>query len=140
MRDKFFIDTSIIIYSFDNDTPLKKSIAVELIKLALMRQAGCISYQVTQETLYVLIRKFQQKLTTDDVKIFLQEVLSPLQLINPSRVLFESAIGVQSRWKFSFYDSLIIAAALERNCNILYSEDLQHGQKIEGLEIVNPFV
>ena len=140
MSVKYFIDTNIIIYSFDNDALVKKDIALALIKQALMQQVGCISYQVTQETLNVLVRKFHEKLTTDDVKLFLQEVLSPLQLINPSCILFERAISIQSRWKYSFYDSLIIAGALESNCNILYSEDLHDGQKIEGLEIVNPFV
>jgi predicted nucleic acid-binding protein len=58
----------------------------------------------------------------------------------PSASLYHRALDVQSRWKFSFYDSLIVAAALGLGCKTLWSEGLQHGQKIDGLTIRNPFV
>jgi predicted nucleic acid-binding protein len=54
--------------------------------------------------------------------------------------LYAKAIDLQGRYKYGFYDSLIIAAALEANCNVLYSEDLQDGQVIDGLVIKNPFI
>ncbi len=60
--------------------------------------------------------------------------------IYPNKELFIKGITLQKRWKYSFYDSLIIAAALKANCNILYSEDLQHGQVIDDLKIINPFI
>ncbi len=53
--------------------------------------------------------------------------------------LYRSALQLQLRWRFSFYDSLIVAAALEAGCKRLLSEDLQHGQRIETLTIENPF-
>jgi predicted nucleic acid-binding protein len=58
----------------------------------------------------------------------------------PTLDLFRNAIGLAGRWKYSFYDSLIIASALQSGCEILYSEDLQHGRKVEGVTLVNPFV
>ena len=57
----------------------------------------------------------------------------------PSFALYERAISLQERWRFTFYDSLIIAAALEASCEVLYTEDLQDGQEIESLTIVDPF-
>jgi len=66
-------------------------------------------------------------------------VLLPLWRIMPSQALYQSALDLHARYQFSFYDSLIIAAALAAGCTRLYSEDLQHGQRIEGLTIENPF-
>ena len=59
--------------------------------------------------------------------------------IYPTRDLYLKAIEIQERYQYSFYDSMIIAAALEGNCKTLYSEDLQHDQKIESLTIIDPF-
>ncbi len=53
--------------------------------------------------------------------------------------LYHRALDVQARWRFSFYDSLIVASALQAGCHTLLSEDLQHGQKMEGLTVVDPF-
>jgi predicted nucleic acid-binding protein len=57
----------------------------------------------------------------------------------PTQRLYEQALDIQSRYQYSFYDSLIIAAALDGGCTRLLSEDLQHGQRIESLTIENPF-
>jgi predicted nucleic acid-binding protein len=63
----------------------------------------------------------------------------PLWRIMPTRALYERALDVQARYRYGLYDSLIIASALVAGCTRLYSEDLQHGQRIEGLTIENPF-
>ena len=65
---------------------------------------------------------------------------SPLWQVNPTVALYRSAVSLQSRYRFSFYDSLIVAAALEAGCTRLYSEDLQHDQQIQQLTILNPFL
>jgi len=66
-------------------------------------------------------------------------VLAPMWRIMPSRGLFHRALDIQARYRYGFYDALIIAAALEGGCTRLYSEDLHDGQQIEGLTIENPF-
>jgi len=66
-------------------------------------------------------------------------VLTPLCEAFVSVDLLKQALDVAERWRFSFYDSLIIAAALQTNCTILYSEDMQHEQKIQTITIRNPF-
>jgi predicted nucleic acid-binding protein len=71
---------------------------------------------------------------------FLEQILAPLWRVMPSPALYRRGLELQSRHGLSFYDALIVAAALEAGCTRLYTEDLQHGQKIEGLLIQNPFV
>lgn len=75
-----------------------------------------------------------------DCKLYVDKVLMFLWDIYPGIELIHSALDVSERWKYSFHDSLIIAAALEASCSILYSEDLQHEQKIYSLQIINPFL
>ena len=70
---------------------------------------------------------------------FMDDILRPLWQINPSPELYLRTLGLRERYGFSFYDSLIVAAALQAGCTRLYSEDMQHGQQIRGLTIQNPF-
>ena len=60
--------------------------------------------------------------------------------VESSLALFERALDVNRRYKSSWYDSLIVAAAIEAKCDVLYTEDLQHGQRFGGLTVVNPFI
>ena len=132
-----FIDTNIFIYLFDETSVEKSRIAEELIGQFLENGSGCISYQVVQETLNVVTRKLQA--SPEQARQLLDNVLEPLWRVNPSRALFRRGLGLQSRFQFGFYDSLIIAAALDAGCRTLYTEDLQHKQQVEGLTIVDPF-
>lgn len=59
--------------------------------------------------------------------------------VTVSEALFHRALDVQQRWRFGFYDSLIVAGAMAAGCRTLLSEDLQHGQRLEGLTIIDPF-
>lgn len=137
MKGKFFLDTNIFVYSF-HTTP-KKEKALELIKTAHVKN-GCISYQVIQEFLNVALKKFDRPIKYNDLQLYLNKILLPICEVFPSERLFTEAIDVSERWNYSFYDSLIIASALESQCTILYSEDMQNGQKIRDLMIVNPFI
>ena len=136
----FFIDTNIFVYTFDSRSPAKKSRALALIQKALESGRGIISYQVIQEFLNVAGKKFKIPLNVQDQRLYLEEVLSPLCEIFPSTGFYRRGIDISDRYGYSFYDSLIIAAALTAGCRILYSEDLQAGQNIEGLTIVNPLL
>ena len=140
MSDRYFLDTNIIIYSFDSGEKEKQNISKELIASGLKHSHTSISYQVIQEFINVATRKFAQPLSYNDCKFYIDHVLKLMWEVNPSQNLFHEALGIAEKWKYSFYDSLIIASALEASCNILYSEDLQHKQKIYSLKIVNPFL
>lgn len=140
MNDKFFLDTNILVYTFDDGDPGKKDRARALVAEALVESRGAISYQVIQEFLNAALRKFSKPLTAADAERYLTVVLEPLCAVFAGFDLYHQAIDVAERWKYSFNDSLIIASALQAGCSVLYSEDLRHGQKIGNLRILNPFV
>jgi predicted nucleic acid-binding protein len=70
----------------------------------------------------------------------MREVLVPLRTIHPSPALYERALALRAIYAFAFYDCLVVASALDGGCKRLLTEDLQHGQRIEGLRIENPFL
>ena len=140
MNDKYFIDTNILVYSFDKSSKAKQDKAQKLISGALANNAGIISYQVLQEFLNLSTKKFVKPFSLKEIRKYLDEVLVPLCAVHSSAGLYFKAIRIQEESHYSFYDSLIIAGAVEAGCRILYSEDFQHQQKLSGLEIINPFI
>lgn len=139
MGDKYFLDTNILIYSFDARNPAKREAARKLIAEALEKGTGVISYQVIQEFLDAATRKFAAPLKVKDAKRYLDLVLEPLCEVFASTELYHKALEIADDWRFSFYDSLIVAAALTAECQVLYSENMQTDQKIRSLIIRNPF-
>ncbi len=130
--DSFF-DTSVLLYILSSDT--RKSNRVE----KLLGQAGFISVQVLNEFTSVCSRKL--KMPMEEI----QEILGTIRTICRTTALtvddHDQAIAVAQRYKFSFYDSVIVASALRAGCSVLYSEDLQHRQIIShSLTIINPFM
>jgi predicted nucleic acid-binding protein len=139
MNGKCFLDTNILIYAIEGQPEGKAKIAERLIEEAIGTKSGVISLQVVQETLNALIRKTRIALSYEKSSLLLRDVLTPLCEVFPSLELLQRGLDLHDRYNYSFYDSLVIAAALEAKCDVLYSEDLQHGQKIGTLIIENPF-
>lgn len=139
MSAEFFIDTNVFVYQLDPSNPQKQRVAERIVRDAIVTGNGCISSQVAQECLNVALRKAQVTLSPDEARSYLDAVLLPLVQVHTTAPLLHRALDVQSRWRFAFYDSLIVAAALTAGCQTLLSEDLQHGQRIDGLTIVDPF-
>lgn len=140
MSAKYFIDTNIFVYSFDNLQPSKKERASALIQDALKTGLGMISTQVIQEFLNVATQKFAVPMQIEDAVAYTRLVLNPLCQVYPDLALYESSLEIQAETRYSFYDSLILAAALQGGCAMLYSEDLQDGQQVRGVRIVNPYL
>jgi predicted nucleic acid-binding protein len=132
-----FFDSNVVLYLFDTDLR-KRSIARQLVNTSLDNEAH-ISFQVVQEVLHRLSSGTPPRALPEEIDRVLSEILFPLWDVLPTEGLYRSALQLKQRYRYSFYDSLIIAAALEAGCTRLYSEDLQHGQRIERLTIVNPF-
>ena len=136
-----FLDTNIFVYAFLASEPRKRAKAVELIEASLGSGQGCISYQVVQEFANVARKKFATRLSADDCKAFIDAAMQPLNRVAFSTALIHTALDLQTELKYSFYDCLMIAAALQAGADTLYSEDLQHGQLVRGsVLIVNPFL
>ena len=134
MPDKVFIDTNILIYAYSETEPEKK----DRILTILETNHIVISTQVINEFIWVMNKKH-------DIDLQLLKVLSDkfwqifdVALLNKSSI--DRAIDIATQYKFSYWDSLIISSALEKQCGILYTEDLQHKIVIdEKINIINPF-
>lgn len=134
-----FIDSNVFVYLFDDTDAVKRQTAQELIRAGLESGSATISFQVVQEILNVINHKLRPPATLDESRRLLDAVLVPLWSVMPSQALYHRALEIHARYQFRFYDALIVAAALAAGCTRLYSEDLQHGQRIEGLRVENPF-
>jgi predicted nucleic acid-binding protein len=139
MSARFFLDTNIFVYTFDAKAPAKAKKAAQLIRHAADTGEGIISYQVVQEFFNVALRRFAQPMSVAEAEQYIITVLRPLLAVHSSPAIYFEALRIVEKHRISWYDSLIVAAALEGQCEKLYSEDLQHGRKIEGVLIVNPF-
>lgn len=140
MSGRYFLDTNILGYCFDPDAPGKQARANDLVRHGIEARAAVISYQVVQEFISIALKKFRPALKITDLQQYATVVLRPMLGVPSSMMLYQRALELCGRYRIAWYDSLILAAAIEAGCEILYTEDLQHKQRIEGLEIVNPFI
>jgi predicted nucleic acid-binding protein len=139
MSDRFFLDTNIFVYSFDKKSPAKAERAAKLIRRAIETREGIVSYQVVQEFLNLALRRFAEPMSSAEAEQYLSTTFRPLLAVHSSHGLYGQALRLASTFSLSWYDSLIVASAIEGQCNVLYSEDFQHGQRFGPLRIENPF-
>jgi len=133
MPDKIFIDTNIVIYA------LGQSSTKTHLAAPLFVGSPSISTQVLSETANVASKRLALSVSEIRKLITSLEEMCRVEIISLNTI--HIALDVRERYSFSWYDSLIVATALEAGCDTLYSEDMQNGQEIEGrLRIVNPFV
>jgi predicted nucleic acid-binding protein len=133
MNAKVFIDTNVLVYFFA-EAGYRTQLAEQLLS-----QGGVISVQVLNEAVSVARRKLKMSwdevcAVRDDALVFCPEP-APLTLQT-----HQAATAISARYGYPIYDGLIVASALETGCSTLYTEDLQHGQVIEAVRIVNPFL
>ena len=140
MSDRFFLDTNIFVYSFDQSAPAKARRAAQLVREALTTQKGVISFQVVQEFFNVALKKFSQPMQASDAGQYLIAVFRPLLAVHSSQALYAEALFLHAQSGLSWYDSLIVSAAIQARCKILFSGDLQHGQRFGALQVRNPFL
>jgi predicted nucleic acid-binding protein len=139
MSGRFFLDTNIFVYTFDSTASGRADIATELVRRAIKTKTGVVSYQVVQEFFNVAMRRFESPMTASEADQYLAATFRPLLAVHSSPALFSEALRLGSKSRLSWYDSTIVAAAIEAQCDTLYSEDFQHGQRIESVTIKNPF-
>lgn len=132
MKDKIFLDSNILIYSID----YLKSKLIETIFNS--ESEIFISTQVINEFINVCFKK--NLLNFKNILEVSKKFISSFNFTQITDNTIFRALDIKNKYKYSYYDSLIISSALENNCNILLSEDLHHSQKIETtLKVVNPF-
>ena len=135
----FFLDTNIFVYGFDRDSASKAKRATHLIHQAVATRKGPVSYQVVQEFFNVALRRFAHPITVADAEQYLGIVFRPLLAVQSSQAIYSEALRLTGKHRLSWYDALIVAAAMESGCSLLYSEYMQSGQHFGNLRIENPF-
>jgi predicted nucleic acid-binding protein len=128
------------VYSFDQSAPAKARKAAQLIRDALTTQKGIVSFQVVQEFFNVALRRFSQPMQAADAAQYLNAVFRPLLAVHSSQALYAEALFLHAQSTLSWSDLLIVSAAIQARCEILFSEDLQHGQRFGALQVRNPFL
>lgn len=139
MNAKVFVDTNILVYAHDRGAARKHELAKSVIKELWQTRAGVVSTQVLQE-FYVNVRtKITRPLTAEDAKSWVSNYLSWEVVHNDGTAILE-AIDMEIRYQLSFWDALIVQAANRAGATLLYSEDLNHGQRYESVHVENPFL
>ena len=139
MNARFFLDTNVFVYSFDASSPKKAEQARKLIRNAIETGGGIISYQVVQEFFNVALRRFSKPMSSLDAEQYLSTTFRPLLSVHSSPALYGEALRIGARFQLPWYDSLIVASAIEGQCEVLYSEDFQDGQQVGSVKLSNPF-
>jgi len=137
MPDKVFLDTNVLIYAYSVDEKEKQEKATALLNI--YSEQLIISNQVLNEISNTLFKKFRK--TSLEVRSVILEISSALTVVDFHLKTQLVAITIKERYGLQFYDSLIIATALEYGCTKLISEDMQHGLVIDNcLTVENPFI
>jgi len=138
MKDDVFVDTNIFIYAYSNDDLLKHKIAKNLLQNDLLKNSIIISVQILNEFYSVMSKS---KLSHREITHFIREIAKQTYVKSIAMETVELCLEIKRKYSLSWWDSLVLSSALESNCKIIYSEDMQHGQIIENmLKIINPFV
>ncbi len=136
MKDNIFIDTNIFVYMYGSDNQ-KKEKAINILYDNL--EKIIISTQVINEFSNVLLKKF--KLDIKTTKKIVNSIIETFKIVLIYPETIQLAYRLLEKYNFSYYDSLIVASALENKCKVLYSEDLQNGLVIsKSLKVINPFL
>jgi predicted nucleic acid-binding protein len=137
MSAPVFVDSNVFLYALD-DADRKKQQAARSWRAELWKsRRGRVSFQVLGEFYVNAVRK--QPAARNEVRAEVRDLLAWNPVLADG-VLLEQGWKIQDRYQFSYWDALIVAAAKVSACHYLLTEDLQSGQKLEGIEVVNPFL
>lgn len=132
-----FFDTNILVYADAADEPIRQAQAIRLIKTHRANGTAVLSTQVLQEYVNVALRKLQLPVPLIRERLTLY---AGFDLVPASPDMIEGALGLHALSGLSFYDALIVQAAISSGCAALLTEDMQDGARYGGVKIVNPFV
>ncbi|MBP5451633.1 MAG: PIN domain-containing protein [Treponema sp.] len=135
--EKVFFDTNILVYFVDGNDTRKQNIAQNLVKKAVQNRNGIISTQSLQEFFNVITKKCL--CSKSDAKTLVEMFSEQFPVTQVSVPQIQGAIDICIKHGVSFWDSLILSSANDSGCTIVYSEDMNNGQTIEGAKILNPF-
>ena len=136
MSARSFFDTNVLVYADDKAAPAKQRRALDLVADHRRARTGVVSLQVLQEYFVTVTKKLHVDSSIARRKV---ELLAEFDVAAPEVTDILAAIDLHRLHGFSFWDALVLRAAKQAGCSIVFSEDMQNAREIDGLEIVNPF-
>lgn len=133
-----FVDANILVYAFDSSAGSKQVAARRLLEGLWESRAGCLSIQVLQEFFVTVTRKVAKPLPVEEASSRVRE-FTAWRVFSPTADDILSAIGLHAQVNIGFWDAMIVLAASESGCDVLWTEDLNDGQVLRGVRIRNPF-
>lgn len=134
-----FVDTNILVYAHDRTSKLKNERARQLVRHLWTSRRGVISTQVLQEFYVTVRKKVSPPLSREHARQVLEDFRSWRVIVNDEGSILE-ALDLEERFQISFWDALIVQAAIASGAEVLYSEDLNAGQTYGTVTVVNPFI
>jgi predicted nucleic acid-binding protein len=138
MKDKYFVDSNILVYANDRSEKVKHERAKQILFDGISKQDIAVSTQVLSEFYVTVTKKIKIKLPVDIAKKEI-ELLRTIEIVEIDFNLIIQAINISTKNNLSYWDALILSAAQKARCTILYSEDLSTGQTMDTVTIINPF-
>jgi predicted nucleic acid-binding protein len=133
-----FVDANVLVYALDASAGLKQKAAEKLLERLWETGSGCLSVQVLQEFFVTVTRKVARPLPAQDALSRIRE-LAVWSVFTPTTDDVIAAIGLHTQARISVWDAMIVVAAAESGCDVLWTEDLTDGQVLRGVRIQNPF-
>jgi predicted nucleic acid-binding protein len=138
MTARVFVDTNVLVYSRDASEPEKQKLAIDWMAHLWRTQAGSLSFQVLQEFYATVTQKLQPGLDPQNAREDVRSLFTWSPMDIDSRII-EGAWLIQDRYKFSWWDALIVSAAQVADCRYLLTEDFQENQELGNVRVINPF-
>jgi predicted nucleic acid-binding protein len=133
-----FVDANVLVYAFDTSAGPKQEASARLLQRLWENGGGCLSVQVLQELFVIVTRKVVRPLSIDEATERIRE-FARWRVFAPVAEDVLAAIAFQKQWRISFWDAMVVLAATESGCHVLWTEDLNNGQVIGAVRIRNPF-
>ena len=139
MAGLVFVDTNVILYTFDPRYPDKQARARDWLRVCWLRRCGRVNSQVMHEFYANARGRFSKAVSVEEARAEVRryQQWKPWQV---DHATVETAWALESRYRISYWDGLMVASAQHMGCSWLLTEDLQHGQTMEPLRILNPFL
>ena len=137
--DLVFVDTNVFVYRLDAADAQKQARARAWLEQLWSERSGRVSYQVLVELYTTLTRKLAKPLAVAEAREAVQALSAWSPVVVDDKVL-DGAWAIEARYGLSWWDALVVAAARVAGCRFLLTEDLQHGQELAGVEVVDPFL
>ena len=134
-----FFDTNVLVYAFDRDELERRRKALSLLEQEATRGRVLLSTQVLEEFYVAVTRKLKRPLGEEAAEQATRHLARFAVVVIDPQLVFRGIVRSRVS-RLSFWDSLILESAMEGKAEVLYTEDMQHGQEVDGIRIVNPFV